>query len=115
MTKPRRPCRGARRRPEAIWDERNLGYCDQPNVWDVDPGKYPCATVPDLIARIGPRCGSAGSGRRSDEETLSRGCPGVELTANEPASRSVSCRFELPTLGTREFLRRRAQEPAVAR
>jgi hypothetical protein len=45
--------------------------------------------------------------------TLPRGCPQVELGTNEPAPWSVSCCFERPTWGTHEFLRRRAQGPAV--
>jgi hypothetical protein len=34
-----------------------------------------CLTVPDLVALIGPRCGSA-------HEDLARGCPRIERTLN---------------------------------
>jgi hypothetical protein len=40
-------------------DERHQGCCQKPNVGDIDPAMHLCATVPDLVAWIGPRYGSA--------------------------------------------------------
>jgi hypothetical protein len=40
-------------------DERDSGCCDTLLVGDDDPVMHPYASVPDLVALIGPRYGSA--------------------------------------------------------
>ena len=51
------PCLNAERRHAR--DERQHGCCKKANVGDIDPAMHPCAMVPDLVAWIGPRRGSA--------------------------------------------------------
>ena len=78
MTQPCRPCRGARGRTEATWDEREHGCCKQPNVGDVDPAMHPCATVPDLTGLDWPPVRLGWTRPKVGACDLARGCPRVE-------------------------------------
>src|SRR5262249_31730922 len=89
-------------------DERYRGCCQQPNVGDLDPAMHPCATVPDLVAWIGPRHGAAFCQRSAELEDLAPRLPSRRAD-QELATRpgAGARRFEEPTWGTHDFLRRR--------
>src|SRR5262249_23525613 len=59
---------------------------EQPLVGDADPATHPCATIPDLVAWIGPRYGSALIRLIANLTTWPRGCPRVEPTPNSDRS-----------------------------
>jgi hypothetical protein len=61
-------------------DERNGGCCEQPNVWDEDPGKHPDATVPDLTGLDWPPVRLGWNKRKIGSCDPARGCPRVEPT-----------------------------------
>jgi len=74
------------------WDERQQGCCKKPNVWDFDPVKHRCATVPDLAKLEEPPARLRLDHKQNRTHvTWPRGCPDAELTTNKPAFRSVSC------------------------
>ena len=66
------------------WDERKPGCCNQPDVWDVDPGMHPYATVPDLTGLDWPPVRLGDFSLWIGPVTIPRGCPDVEL-GNERA------------------------------
>lgn len=93
MTKPADRTGELHRLTEAPWDERGDGAETNQSLGTSIPRCTAAPAYPDLVRLDGPlvRLGTLHSDRK--DETLLRGCPGVELSSNEPASRSVSCWF----------------------
>src|SRR5204863_4148557 len=65
-------------------DERTERCCKKPDVWDDDPASIWAPTFPDLVALDEPpaRLGILTSLPDRKQETLSGGCPRVELATN---------------------------------
>src|ERR1700680_299570 len=75
--------------------------------WGLDPMMHPCA-VPDLVPLIGPRRGSAVIRVGSDQADIAPRLPSRRADYElRPLSGVRSRRFEEPTWGTHDFLRRK--------